>query len=129
MLEKGLDSFELNFHKTGVKISVNNQNNVSQLSEQIKEFLNKKELTGHNNNEILIIKGGIALTTVKIVELVGESKDSWESAVQNAVNEACKTLDDVTGVYIDHFTADIDNGNIVDYKANVRVAFGVQNRR
>lgn len=67
------------------------------------------------------------MTTVKIVELVGESNDNWEGAVRNAVNEACKTLDNVTGVHVDHFTADVKDGNIIDYKANVKIAFGVRN--
>ncbi|HHV72671.1 MAG TPA: dodecin domain-containing protein [Clostridia bacterium] len=67
------------------------------------------------------------MPTVKVIELVGESKKSWEDAVKNAVSEACNTLENVTGVYVDHFTADVSDGNIVDYKANIRVAFGVQN--
>ncbi|MGB4125249.1 MAG: dodecin family protein, partial [Dethiobacteria bacterium] len=37
------------------------------------------------------------LTTVaKVIELVGESGVSWEDAVQNAVQEASKTLDGIT---------------------------------
>lgn len=65
------------------------------------------------------------MTVVKIIELVGESKSSWEDAVQNAVSDASKSVDGITGVEIYNLTANIDSGKIVEYKANVKVAFGV----
>ena len=65
------------------------------------------------------------MTVAKIVELVGESKDSWEDAVKNAVTDASKSIDNITGVEIYNLTANIDDGQIVEYKANVKVAFGV----
>ena len=68
------------------------------------------------------------MTVVKIIELVGESKSSWEDAVQNAVFDASKSVDGITGVEIYNLTANIDGGKIVEYKANVKVAFGVQDR-
>ena len=68
------------------------------------------------------------MTVVKIIELVGESKSSWEDAVQNAVFDASKSVDGITGVEIYNLTANIDSGKIVEYKANVKVAFGVKDR-
>ncbi|HOB28375.1 MAG: dodecin family protein [Dethiobacteria bacterium] len=70
------------------------------------------------------------LTTVaKVIELVGESGVSWEDAVQNAVQEASKTLDGITGVEVVNLTASLDNGRIEEYKVNLKLAFGVQNDR
>lgn len=63
--------------------------------------------------------------TVKVVELVGESNNSFDDAIKNAVHEASRTLDNVTGVEVYNFTADIEDGKIVDYKANVKIAFSV----
>ena len=34
--------------------------------------------------------------TVKVVELVGESKNSWDEAVRNAVKDAHKTIRNIT---------------------------------
>jgi flavin-binding protein dodecin len=65
------------------------------------------------------------MTVAKIVELVGESNKGWEDAVQSAVANASKTIDNITGVEIYNLTASIDNGKIVEYKANVKIAFGV----
>jgi dodecin len=62
---------------------------------------------------------------VKVIELVGTSHHNWTDAVDNAVMEASKTLDDILGVEVTNFTANIDSGRIAEYKADVKVAFHV----
>ncbi len=62
---------------------------------------------------------------VKVIELVGTSRQNWTDAVDNAVIEASKTLDDIVGVEVTNFTANIDNGRVTEYKADVKVAFHV----
>lgn len=69
------------------------------------------------------------MTTTKIIELLGDSRKSWTEAVENAVAEACKSIDGITGVDIINLTAAIEDGKIVEYKANVQVAFPVLERR
>ncbi len=64
-------------------------------------------------------------TTVKIVELVGESDKSWEDAVKNAVREASKTIHGISGVEVLNMTADVKDGDIYDYKVDVQIAFPV----
>ena len=65
---------------------------------------------------------------VKVIELVGESEQSWEDAVQVAVKEASKTLRGITGVEVLNWTGKVDHqGEIVGYRANVQVAFEVEN--
>lgn len=68
------------------------------------------------------------MSVVKVIELVGESKSGWEDAVKNAVFDASKTVDNITGVEIYNMTANIDDGKITEYKVNVKVAFGVKDR-
>lgn len=68
------------------------------------------------------------MTVAKIIELVGESKVSWEDAVKSAISDASKSVDNITGVEVYNLTANIDNGRIVEYKANVKLAFGVHDR-
>ncbi|MCE5285788.1 MAG: dodecin family protein [Pelosinus sp.] len=62
---------------------------------------------------------------VKVIELVGSSNYNWTDAVNNAVQEASKTIDDITGVEVSNFTANIQEGNVTEYKANVQIAFYV----
>ena len=63
---------------------------------------------------------------VKEIELVGTSRHNWTDAVDNAVLEAAKTVDAILGVEVTNFTANVDNGHIAEYKADVKVAFQVQ---
>jgi len=63
--------------------------------------------------------------TVKVIEVVGESKTSWEDAVKNAVMDASKTIRNITGVEVRNNTANVKDGKIVEYKANVAIAFKV----
>ncbi|MGI6148336.1 MAG: dodecin domain-containing protein [Firmicutes bacterium] len=67
------------------------------------------------------------MTVVKVVELVGQSKEGWEEAVAEAVREAAKTIRHISGVEVLNWTGDVDeNGEIVEYKADVQIAFRVE---
>ncbi|MBT9168364.1 MAG: Dodecin [Syntrophomonadaceae bacterium] len=68
------------------------------------------------------------MAVAKIIELVGESSKGWEDAVQRAVADASKTVQNITGVEACNMTANIDHGRISEYKVNVKVAFGVLDR-
>ncbi|HHU62965.1 MAG TPA: dodecin domain-containing protein [Clostridiales bacterium] len=65
------------------------------------------------------------MSTYKILDLVGSSKNSWQEAVEEAVAEASKTIDNIVGVEVINNTANVKDGKIVEYKANVHVAFEV----
>ncbi|KXG78135.1 Dodecin [Fervidicola ferrireducens] len=64
--------------------------------------------------------------TVKVIEVVGESKNSWQEAVENAVRDASKTIRNITGIEVRNQTANVQGGKIVEYKANVAIAFKVE---
>lgn len=66
------------------------------------------------------------MTVTKVIELVGESKVSWEDAVRDAVKSASKTVHGITGVHVKNMTGNVDaEGNIVEYKTDIEVAFAV----
>lgn len=66
------------------------------------------------------------MSVVKIVELVGTSKKSWEDAVQQVVAEASESLRHITGVDVVHQTAHVEDGRIAEYRAACHVAFVVE---
>lgn len=67
------------------------------------------------------------MTTVKIIKVLGTSSESWEDAAREAVSEASKTVDNISGVEIQDHTATVEDGSITQYKATVEVAFPVRN--
>ncbi|MFW9956619.1 MAG: dodecin family protein [Candidatus Odinarchaeota archaeon] len=63
------------------------------------------------------------MSVVKVIELIGSSTESWETAAQNAINVASKSVRGITGIDVIHFTAKVKDGKIIEYKANLKVAF------
>ncbi len=59
----------------------------------------------------------------KIIELVGTSPDSWEKAAANAVETAARTLRDLRIAEVVELDMHIDNGQIVAYRAKVKISF------
>lgn len=59
----------------------------------------------------------------KVIELIGSSKISWEDAALNAVREASRTIRHIKGVYLKECTAKVENGQIVEFRANVKLTF------
>jgi len=63
---------------------------------------------------------------VKIVEIIGISTKSFDDAVAQAVKKASKSIKGITGVEIIKHSAKVDAGKIVQYKANIKLAFTVK---
>jgi len=66
------------------------------------------------------------MSVVKIIELIGTTPDGWNEAVQNAVTEAAKTVKNIKGVHVKRCTAKVKDNKIVEYNANVKIAFIVE---
>ena len=66
------------------------------------------------------------MSVVKIVELVGCSAKSWQDAVDSAVNRAAKTIRNIRGVDIVGWTGKVEGDRIVEYRANVKISFTVE---
>ena len=69
------------------------------------------------------------MTAIKIIKVLGTSTDSWEAAATEAVERANETIDDIRGVEVEDWTANVTDGTITEYKATVEVAFPVQDRQ
>ena len=66
------------------------------------------------------------MSVVKIVELVGSSDSSWKDAVDKAIERASMTIRNIRGVDVVGWTGKVINGKIVEYRANVKVSFIVE---
>ena len=69
------------------------------------------------------------MATIKVLELVGVSDKSWHDAVDQALEEANKSVRNITGIDVLHTTAKVKDGRIQEYHANVKFAFRVENAR
>lgn len=66
------------------------------------------------------------MSVIKVIEVIGASKDSMEGAVKNAVTEAAKTVNHIVGVDVLGWTAKVEDGKIVCWNANVKIAFEIR---
>ena len=68
------------------------------------------------------------MTAVKIVKVLGTSEESWPDAAEEAVAKASETIDDIRGVELEDRTAQIEDGEITEYRTTVEIAFPVHER-
>jgi flavin-binding protein dodecin len=61
--------------------------------------------------------------TVKILELLARSSESWEGAAKVALKKASETVSNIQTIYIKEFLAVVENGEIVDYQINAKITF------
>ncbi|SCP94937.1 dodecin family protein [Anaerobium acetethylicum] len=66
------------------------------------------------------------MSVVKVIELIGESTESWEAATKDTVAEAAKTIDNIKTVNIENLQALVEDGKITKYRANVKITFVVK---
>ena len=63
---------------------------------------------------------------VKVIEVIGISKDGFEAAVDNAVAKASESINGITGVEVQNLSARVDDGKVIQYRATVKLAFAVR---
>ncbi len=64
----------------------------------------------------------------KIIELVGTSTTSWESAAKNAVELAGESLEDMRVAEVDRLDMKMQDGKVVAFRARVSVSFKYKER-
>jgi hypothetical protein len=63
------------------------------------------------------------VSVAKVIELVGQSEKSFDDAIENALKTASESIRNIHGLDVLDMTADVENGKIVKYRANVKIAF------
>jgi flavin-binding protein dodecin len=58
-----------------------------------------------------------------IREMVGTSSSSWSDAARQAVATASRTVRNIRTVEVVKSTAIVENGEIVEYRVELRIAF------
>ncbi|MHC4877983.1 MAG: dodecin family protein [Planctomycetota bacterium] len=65
------------------------------------------------------------MAVLKVVELVGTSRDGWEDAVQQVYREASDSLRTIHGVRVIHQATRLAAGRVREYLATCRVAYEI----
>jgi hypothetical protein len=63
------------------------------------------------------------LSHIKTTDIIASSPDGWEDAVRGAVERANKTISGLREIEITRLTAKVENGEISEYRAEMKIAF------
>lgn len=65
-------------------------------------------------------------TTVLSFRFISTSDKSWQDALEKKLERASKTIRNIKGVDVTSWKAQVDNGQIVEYRAVMKIAFEVK---
>lgn len=76
-------------------------------------------------SEDLLDDGVDVMPVVKIIEVVATSTESFEDAIAKGVGAAAKSLRHVSGADVKHLNVAVKDGGIVQYRADLKIAFAI----
>lgn len=65
------------------------------------------------------------MAVTKVIEIIAGSEKSFDDAVQIALNEAAKSVNNISSIYVKEMKANVTNNKIVSYGINAKVSFRV----
>ena len=66
------------------------------------------------------------MSVLKVIEVLANSDNSWEDAAKKAVSHASKSVKNIRSVYIQDQSASVKDGEISDFRVNVKITFEVK---
>ncbi len=65
------------------------------------------------------------MAIMKVIEILSDSKKSWEDATANAVKKASKSVKNIKSAYVQSQSVVIKDGKVTAYRVNVKMTFAV----
>ena len=65
------------------------------------------------------------MSVLKVIELLGNSSESFEGAVESVIKEASKSVKNIKSVYVKEMQVVVENNKIIEYRVNTKVCFGI----
>jgi len=63
------------------------------------------------------------MAVARVTEIIASSPNSFEEAVREGVDRACKTLKNVEGAWVQDQKVVVREDRIVEYRVNLKVTF------
>ena len=65
------------------------------------------------------------MSVLKVIEVLGNSTESFEDAVQNVIDDASKSVKNIKSVYVQDMQVTVSDNKIKEYRVNTKVTFGI----
>jgi flavin-binding protein dodecin len=63
------------------------------------------------------------MSVAKVTEIIASSKDGFDAAVAKGVKRASKSLQNVTGAWVQDQQVVVKDGKVTEYRVNLKVTF------
>ncbi len=63
---------------------------------------------------------------VKVIEVIAGSEKSFEDAIQNALEQASKTIKNIESIYVKEMNCNVTDNKIVSYGVNAKISFKLE---
>jgi len=63
------------------------------------------------------------MSVAKVIEISAESKTSFQDAIQEGINRAGTTVENIKSAWIQEQQVQVENGKVVSYRVNMKVTF------
>jgi|GEM_PF-2244027 flavin-binding protein dodecin len=63
------------------------------------------------------------MSTARVIEVVGQSTEGFESAVKEAVRSVSEKIKNIKCVDVIKWTADVENGQLVRFRADCKILY------
>ncbi len=66
------------------------------------------------------------MAVLKVIEVLSNSKKSWEDATARAVKQASKSVKNIKSVYVQDQSAIVSGDSVTEYRVNLKITFEVK---
>ena len=63
------------------------------------------------------------MSVAKVIEISAHSKTSFEDAINQGIQRACKSVDNVRGAWVKEQKVKVEKGRITSYSVHMQVTF------
>ncbi|MFK7931945.1 MAG: dodecin family protein [Saprospiraceae bacterium] len=65
------------------------------------------------------------MAVMKVIEIMSDSKKSWEDATAKAISKASKSVNGIKSAYVQSQSVTVKDGKVGAYRVNLKVTFEV----
>jgi flavin-binding protein dodecin len=66
------------------------------------------------------------MSVLKVIEVLSNSKKSWEDATVKGVEKVAKTLRNVRSAHVQTQSVVVENGKVTEFRVNLKVSFEIE---
>ena len=63
------------------------------------------------------------MSVAKVIEISATSTEGYENAIQEGIDRASKTVDNIQSAWVNEMHVKVSNGKVSEYRVNLKITF------